>query len=290
MTKVFCYIDDSGFKSKSRSLTPNSDQKLAVFIGIIVPEGSDTLIRSVFDPGFQKFKNATPAGTKLHLTDVFTSNDQNWKNAAEEVRSSFFQLMRTHNIRLVYGAKRASTHRTHRDFLINLFDKFKKIRSSLIRIQEEHDSSTIEEIALEGLIWKLEAYAEELLIDQIIPLMDQSDNLDRYNAIIDKLTNITSTIVHKVKGWDPLNKKRVEGQIISKSNSFEGLKHIKNIQVLGKEDCLIFLADVIANSLHHHLSENLNPNDKLHSQQSINGWDLESLVYGCRDNWLDDSI
>jgi hypothetical protein len=94
-----------------------------------------------------------------------------------------------------------------------------------------------------------------------------------------------------VKGYDLSNKKKVEGKITIEVRGapFElDAKRIGGFLVEGKDNPFVFAADVVANSLHHHLSKLACA--KLNAPSSIQGWRLGHRVYGARDDALEDVL
>lgn len=67
------------------------------------------------------------------------------------------------------------------------------------------------------------------------------------------------------------------------------VEHVAKPEVIGKDDPCIFLADILTNYLHHHLSQ-LPQDTPLNAPNSIDGWLLQERVWGVMDGCIRDII
>jgi hypothetical protein len=145
---------------------------------------------------------------------------------------------------------------------------------------------------IEGLVLKLDAFATDFSLERIDLWFDQIDDpiAEHYGEVIARLRTLSAN-ERRVKGWDLDAKAPVEGSIAMAVDApFElDVTRIGEVKVVGKSDPLVLVADMIANSLHRHLTAH--PTDAaLNAPSSIEGWMLASRVYGVRERALEDLI
>ena len=102
----------------------------------------------------------------------------------------------------------------------------------------------------------------------------------RYKKALEITRNVSRT-QETVKGWDPDRQEQVSRDLIINAGAPFPLdsRFLGEISVVGKDDPLIFLADVVANSLWRHL--NAPPhNANLNYASSVATWPLGELVWG----------
>jgi hypothetical protein len=96
-----------------------------------------------------------------------------------------------------------------------------------------------------------------------------------------------------VKVFDLNARKPIEGMItfMVPNPPFEvDVKHVGQLVVVGKDDPLVFAADVVVNALNDHLSSPLLNDAPLNAPLSIKNWPLEDRVWGARNDAFEDFI
>ena len=149
-----------------------------------------------------------------------------------------------------------------------------------------------------GLALKLDAFATDSKLGMVDILTDQMDSpiAELFKETIQRTKNISNPKELPVTGWDPAERKKVSGVVriqvkgeLGKTIEWLDAKHVGDLVVLGKDDPLVFAADVVVNALHHHLSS-LSIDAPLNQPSSICGWELADRVYGVRPNAIEDAI
>ena len=289
---TLAFIDEAGAGGYSRRLASTRDHELGLMCALLFPAARVEEFRNIFLPGYQKFREVMPDNAKLHITDAFAPGNKSQATVARSVRSEFFDLLCRHQIPVVYEARRLKLERDSYERLEDLVSKSKTACRSPIRISERASNSTVEEQLIFGLALKLDAFCEDAECLQVDLLFDNIDNniAQVYRDVIESTRNIDKSS-QIVEGWNSETKSRVQGEIFVEVNApFPLNTHfLGKLCVVGKEDPLVLAADIVANSLYGHL-QSLSPKAKLNSPTSISGWDLESRIYGVRDNAMEDII
>ena len=189
-------------------------------------------------------------------------------------------------------SRRLKLERDSHEWLEDLISKFKSARRSTIRISEHASKSRVEEQLILGLALKLDEFCEDFNCRQVDLLFDNIDSKIEhvYREAIESSRNVEKSS-QVVEGWDPETKSRVSGEISIEAYAPFPLntRFLGELRVVGKEDPLLLAADIVANSLYGHLL-NLSPGARLNSLTSIRGWTLESMVFGVRDDAIEDGI
>jgi hypothetical protein len=149
-----------------------------------------------------------------------------------------------------------------------------------------------------GLALKLDALTADCGFRTVDLLTDQMDRpiAQLFQQMMARTQRVSSPEEKIVKGWDPIAQRKVSGSIRINVTDAHGQpidwldsKHLGGLVVLGKDDPLVFAADVVVNALHHHLG-GLPSGAPLNQPSSIEGWELAERVYGVRDNAIEDLI
>ncbi|GBU25107.1 hypothetical protein R83H12_01746 [Fibrobacteria bacterium R8-3-H12] len=280
------YIDESGYKSKSKNLSGNCEKKISVFVGVVVPTNKEEEISSFFKPLFDELKKSIPADMKLHITDVFNYD----KDLASKIRDGYLEIFKRERGTVLFGAKRARIEE-------KTFNTTKKLSSDSaarinpnLRINIPYSKETLEGKAFESLYGKMEAFAEDYNFN-LTPLIDEisEDKENEYLSLINEFRNINySEEKITLTAWDKIKKQVVEssGKITFSTNlSIEN--RVNDIKVVGKDNPLILLADILANYIHHYMLS-LSESEPLHAPSSYIDFDLYNNIYGLIDGWMDD--
>lgn len=278
------FTDEAGHRGFSRKIDAAMDHQISLFCSIPILTSDLDAVREQFQPHFEKFKAAAPKGAKLHVTDAFIPGNEAWGKVTAEVRNDMFRLMLEKDIYLIYVARRFALERESFENSEAFKEAAKASAQSTIKIDGANRPSDecIEDNVMVGLAVMLDTYAEVVGCDRIDLLFDQIDKqiAKRYSNALEatrKLSNNQAV----VGGWNPENKQRVSGTITMSVEAPFRLNsaYLGTITVVGKDDPLIFLVDIVANSLWRHLS-GLPHDAPLHEARSVNNWDLANVVWG----------
>jgi hypothetical protein len=296
---VEAYVDEAGEKGFLRNFDPSTDDKIAVLAAIAVPGDERERFRAPLAIPFERFKAARPAGNdSLHITDAFASGNEDWAAVAREVRVEIFACIKKLTIPIIYDARRLRVARVSFARLTKLVNQAHAERRSDIKVSHRPSAERIEETCMIGLALKLDALAVDRGLGVVDLLTDQMDRpiARLFKEMIGRTRNISSPKEKIVPGWNPKVEKEVSGSIRIKVTDAHGqpidwldAKHLGDLVVLGKDDPLLFAADVVVNALHHHL-RGLPRDAWLNQPSSINGWDLAERVYGVREDAFEDII
>lgn len=295
MTSVadtLAFVDESGARGYSRRLAPARDHELGLVCALLVPAPRVEEFRNAFRPGYERFADAMPDGTKPHITDAFASGNERWADVARSVRTEFQGLIRRLEVPVVYEARRLALERDAHERRENLVTQARATRRSPIRIPDHPNQATVEGQLILGLALKLDAFCEDIGRQRIDLMFDELDVrvAERYRDAIDRTRNIGRS-THRRKGWNPQTKSPVEGEISFQADAPFTLhtRFLGELRVAGKLDPLALATDTVANSLYDHLVA-LPAKAYLNCPQSIAGWELEDRVYGVRDDAIEDII
>ena len=233
-----------------------------------------------------------PDGAKPHITDAFMPGNECWATVACSVRSEFHGLIHRLQIPVVYDARRLAVERDSHKRQEDLVSQAKALRRSPIRIPDRPSQSKVEDHLVEGLALKLNAFCTDHRYQKVDLLFDKIDDKAKqgYHNIVAGTRSISKSN-RIVKGWDPETESQVQGEISVKIHASFPLDtlFLGELRVVGKTEPLILAADIVANSLYNHLL-NLPSDACLNRPSSIKEWDLESRVYGVRDDAIEDII
>ena len=292
MKSAKIFIDESGFKSKSKNITNHDKNNICLFVGVIIPQTVENFYTFNFQVLFDKFKTNIPSDMKLHITDAFASQDPNIRKLVQEVRGEYLKIFKKTQGKYLFGAKRASIEKKSFDFTKSWLENMDKSRTNThLKISHPHFQQTLEGKAFESLIGKMEAFAEEFGFDEVIPLFDEIDTTkqEEYQKILNRFRNINNTQTITATAWDTQTNRVVKasGQVRFEVENFEIENRVADIQVIGKNHPLILLADILANYTHNYM-KSLPPDTPLHAPSSYKNFDLYPHIYGLTNDWLDD--
>ena len=291
-TDTLAFVDEAGARGFSRNLSSPRDHEVALMCALLFPAKRIEEFRSSFRPGYDRFIGAMPDGGKPHITDAFAPGNEAWAAVARPVRSEFYSLVHRLEIPIVYNARRLTVERKSFENVESIKSQAKAMSHSRVRIPEGPSQARVEERLLIDLVLKLDAFCDAAQRHRVDLFFDEIDErlAKLYHKAMDGTGNISKT-KHVVKGWDPETKSQVQGAISFQAHASFPLdtQHLGDLHVVGKADPLILAADIVTNSLNNHL-RGLPSDAFLNRPLSIAGWELESRVYGVRDNAIEDLI
>lgn len=295
------YVDEAGEKGFLRNLSPDKDAAIALLAALVIPQLDSERFITAFTMPFEAFKAARPPGVgSLHITDAFTAGNEEWASVARRVRSDIFNLIETLQIPLVYDARRLQVARRSFEFAETLKNQSRSMRRSDIKISNRPSGERLEETCMIGLLLKLDALAENCAIEKVDLFTDYMDSsiTQSFESTMERARSIGNAKERVVKGWDPKTRTKVQGTIqlsvsakdfVDDAEETLHAQHIGDLVVVGKDNPMVFAADVVVNGLYHHL-RSLAVDAPLNHPSSIEGWFLKSRVLGVRDNAFEDHI
>jgi hypothetical protein len=281
---IMVFADEAGYRGAVRDLTAQNDREISLICTLAIPAEYEDMVRTWVQPLYDHFRSATPTNAVLHISDAFKRGNESWGAVAATVRHELFALMCERGMIVIYVARRAALARKlyedsqalKREAQANKTSKVKTVGAN------RPDDTRIEDEVMISLALMLDTFAEQEGGKTVDIKFDQLDAAvaRRYEDALEITRNVSRS-AHVVKGWDPKKREKLTGQIdVSASASFElDSKFLGKITVAGKDDPLVFAADVVANSLWRHLSK-LHADAKLNAASSVSGWEAESLVWG----------
>lgn len=291
---LFAYTDEAGVRGPVRDLTVAHDPEISLLCALLVPAEHDERLRQMVRPLFDRFKLATPAGAALHITDAFRPGNETWRAAAEQVRYELFSMMHANRVVVVYVGRRAGLARVRYEAreMVRVDAKSKKLSKVKIVGSNRSNDLHIEDDVMISLALMLDAFAEHEGRKRVDIRFDQTDAavVERYEGALEIIRNVSHR-QRTVQGWDPDKQERVFRELIIKAGAAFPLdsRFLGNITVVGKDDPLIFLTDVVANALWRHLCR-LPDDAKLNNASSVADWPLGELVWGKDHDKLFDTI
>lgn len=306
MTRVArAYIDEAGDKGLLRKLSADRDGAIALVVSIVVPDDTFEDATDAFVRPFEEFKAARPPGAgQLHLTDAFATDESgiekypHWARVAEEVRSAIFNHLLRLRLPIIYDARRLGVARSTYEMNQRLISSAKSLQRSDVRVSDRASAERIDESVMTGLALKLDAYAEDNNIARVDLYTDQLDVpiAELFERTLDEIRTLSQPSVTHVKGWNTRSKEPVEGGVHVSFRDASGqsligfdAQFLGGLVVVGKDDAMVFASDVVANGLYYHFRQ-LDPRARLNHPDSVASWALRELVYGVREDAIEDDL
>jgi hypothetical protein len=298
---IIAYVDEAGEKGLIRNLTSDRDPKVALFAALLFPASRINELQTAFAPAFTRFKNEGGVRLeKLHITEAFKPGNEDLRSMAEQVRDEIFQQLKDNLVPIVYTGRRMRVLREGFSLMEQNLEFAKKQAEALragqpktIAVPERLSDERIEEDLAAGLTLKLDAYAMDCALKLIDLVTDEMDSpiAKKLNVRIDEMRSISYQQT-TVKAFDLTAHKSIERKITFgvRNPPFPlDVAHLGQLIVVGKDDPLVFAADVVANALNNHLSD-LKPEAPLNAPSSIEGWILSDRVWGARDGAIEENL
>lgn len=291
--RLIAYVDEAGCFGLVRDIDPSRDELIGILAAIIFTPEKHREATEALAPYFLAFKEAAPPGAKLHITDAFAPGNEDWAAVATEVRDAYLSTLARLRCPITYAARRHGIARFLRDYLDESIEAY-PAPPSPIRIVggERPNPERIEDTIMKYLALRLDAYAEDCDPRPIDLVFDATDSgvMRRYKAAIERTKSIsgTTTVTH---GWNQDARKQVTATMrTSVSSAFPvDVQFLGELHVSSKDDPIVLAADIVANSINYHLKK-LPPDAPLHRLESLASWHLNSLVWGNRNNPIEDIL
>jgi hypothetical protein len=289
---VLAFTDEAGRRGYVRDLKASTDTLISLMCSVLVPKPHIDRVRQAFQPAHKQFAAAAPTNAKLHITDAFKKGNDAWRPVAEQSRRQIFRAMHDNGVFLTFSACRMKVSREMHELLETLKANAKAQSRSEYVVQGSNRPSAdqIDDDIVINLALMVEAFAEKFKAGAADFLFDELDRVvaDRYQTIIASLRDIENK-TEKVRARNLVTGKFVEGEIRFKAPSGLNLKLVRNVEVVGKSDPIIFATDCVTNYLSWHLSQ-LADSAPLNETSSVSGWELAPLTFVAPANSLFDKI
>jgi len=281
---VLVYVDEAGDRGLIRDLTPADDGKISVIAALPVPAASRTAASQLVEPLYARFVAGMPADAKPHITDAFSPGREAWAAIAREVRTELEGVFRRHGFVIVYAARRFGVSRQSFTHFLSVKADANTSVSARYKVTGSNRPSDdrVEDVLVSTLGLQMEEFAEQEDHNRVDLMFDEIDaSVAARHAADLKRTRTISRVSRTVRGWDTVDQKRVEGRIEFEAHADFPLdtQRLGEITVIGKDDPLVFAADVVANSLWRHL-KTLDAEAALNANTSVEGWSLGDRVWG----------
>jgi len=284
MQSVTFALDESGAKGYSDNREKVRGE-LGVVAGVLVPGEHLTRVTSDIELIIEKFKTKG----KLHITDLPSSHQ-------EALRNEIFTYLSSVNARWVYEAMYVEGLYSYAQLVSSIRDKAKENRHSSVKVSGNEKKDLLHSELLLGAFGKAVAFCcdyvgEEAHLNVITDQLD-SPIIKAFRKDADRLLNVGNKKEYEVTGFDIDTQNVVRGSISTEVieghdvlGDFSGISY--KIEV--SDSPLTLVADIIANSIHHHLSslQANNPGCQLNTLDAISGHPLSELVYGVTGQEID---
>ena len=283
MEPVHYYFDESGEKGFLDSNFTATD--IGLIAGIALPERNV----DVFESEISKILSCldTQDVDKHHATELFKDG----KN--KTVKDELLNYLRVKDEWvLVYEAIYPLGLYNRDKSTKQLFSKH-ILKNSRIKISRNKKRQRIYTALLEGVIVKLD---EVCRIERSSDLLMISDRLDEgiLKEALRTLKHLKQEVhVNKTSGFDTVTKQIVQGTVQTRVEGFDVVvRHISDIKTEVTPSSLTIVADIVSNTLYRHLKFMIakKPNIRLHSNEIISGFELESRTAFVGDNYIMDTL
>jgi len=277
MMSITFVIDESGAKGYSDNREQHEGE-LGVVAGILIPEEHLPTVETSLETIAAKYLSEG----KLHITDL-ESKDQ------ESIREEIFDYLLSVGARWTYQAMYVEGLYDHAHLVKDMVRQAKDSRRSEIKISDNEKHDLLHTEMFVGAFGKGVAFCMDYVGPQfhLNVLTDKVDTpiLKEFHDSAERLLNVGEKSVRKVTGFDPESKTVVTGSVsfeITQGNDslgdFSGVSFDINVS----DSALTLAADVVANSVHYHLTslQKSNPGCALNTQEAIEGHRLAQIVYG----------
>jgi len=284
MASITFVIDESGAKGYSDNREQHEGE-LGVLAGILLPEEQVPTVES----DLESIAGNYLSDGKLHITDL-ESKDQ------ESLRGEIFDYLLSIRAPWTYEAIYVEGLHDHSQLVASMVNQAKENRRSKIKISGNEKYDLLHTEMFVGAFGKGVAFCMDHVGHQF-HLNVITDNVDKpilkeFHESAEHLLNIGKMSVRKVTGFDPESKKVVTGSISSEiTQGFDALGDFLGVsfEISISESALTLAADVLTNSVHHHLAslQKYDLGCALNTQEAIEGHRLAPIVYGVSGGELD---
>ena len=277
MRSVTFVVDESGAKGFSDNREAVVGE-LGVIAGLLIP----TECVSQVEANISAMLSGLSSTGKIHITDL-------GPDAQQKVRESLFSYLLSVRAGWVYEAMYVEGLHSHQQLVSDMGAVAKTQRRSNIRLSgNERLASLHQELFLgafgKGVAFCMDHLGNEVSIDVITDRVDGSV-LKSFDEAAQRLLNVGGRKDTWVSGFDLDSKTVVRGFVtteisvgVDQLGDFTGIKY----NISESTSVLTLAADVVANSVHHHLKslQAKKPGCALNTVDAIAGHPLANIVYG----------
>lgn len=283
MKSITFAIDESGAKGYSDNREKHKGE-LGVVAGILISEEHVTTVKSDLESISAKYLSEG----KLHITEL-ENEDQ------ESLRGEIFDYLLSKGARWTYEAMYVEGFYNHAQFVVSMVNQAKKNRRSKVKISSNEKYDLLHTEMFTGAFGKGVAFCMDYVGHQF-HLNVATDNVDKpilkeFYQRAERLLNVGKKRVRKVTGFDPDSNKVVSSSVSYEiTQGFDALGDLSGVsfEINVSESVLTLAADIVANSVYHHLTslQKNNPGCALNSHKAIEGHRLAPIVYGVSEGEL----
>uniref|UniRef100_Q07U55 DUF3800 domain-containing protein n=1 Tax=Rhodopseudomonas palustris (strain BisA53) TaxID=316055 RepID=Q07U55_RHOP5 len=278
---VSAFTDEAGTRGFVRKLTDSIDHEVSLLCSLLIPRHHVDCVRGLFRTPYDKFCKAAPSGAKVHITDAFKQGNDPWRVVAEQVRDEIFKIMRDHGVFLTYSARRIKVSRERHELLSKLKEDAKAAKRSdfVVKNSNRPSMTHVDDDVMVALALMADEFAAQFKMQRVDFFFDEIDPsvADRYRAAI-LTTQRTEHFKEGIEARNRVTGEKAEATIRFSAPKGMSTKHLGSIVVAGKDDPIIFAADVVTNSLWRHL-QSLPDTMPLNTQSSVDGWLVPELTF-----------
>jgi hypothetical protein len=291
MKQIQFIIDESGAKGYSDN-TEAVPGELGVMAGFLIPEEFVATVQAELGTISSKFRSQT----KLHVTDLVLQDQ-------EALRSAIFDYFRVRGIPWVYEGIYVQGFHEHMQLVNGIATEAMGSRRSRIKLSYTQKAKLLHAELFVGAFGKGIAFAMDCVGNEF-QLNIVTDRVDRelmklFRTKADRLLNAEQPLSRKVTGFDPDTQKVVRGEIrttlVSGHEALGDLSGV-NYSIRCADSSLTLAADVLANSVYHHLRTKQSGvvGTALNAEAAVMGHPLADLVYGAwnapEGNYFSDAL
>jgi len=267
------WIDETAGKGIVGNLEQSRDHDFALFVALLIREDERNSIHNALLAPYKKFKEHTPPGEKIHITDAFTLKEDHspkypeWFKAAKEARDDIFATLKQYGRRVIYGARRFELARSTGELGFKIRQEAKnnvETRQGNIRFAQVRKSSDrVDGEAFRDLVFLMRVGAAEFQATRVQPIMDHVDQalLQNYQTEI-KETDLNRSYEITSKAFNTETKRQVikHGEFtVTGPHQLHDDPAVKVVILDPKIDDDVgpelLAVDIVANSLAKHLYE-----------------------------------
>jgi hypothetical protein len=280
METLYLVADESG--AKQRAIKGEQyPGELGVMAGLLFIGGKFARVEGRLNSVVTSYVGSSP---KLHITDLTPG-------AQSSLRADIFAILKDESVTCVYEA--ISSHGFHKadSDIRQLEEESKQEARSSVSVSGKYPIDRLHRQLFEGLYAKTVAYGLEKLggvfeIKAIIDHVDEALLREFRETTADFLGRIDTTT--DVSGFDHNTRKVVYGKIDFRATGLDDLSQVTSSVAIGGGS-LVLAADVLANSLLHHL-EGRPIMERPNRPAATEGHPLQELFYGTSDNDISDAL
>lgn len=196
-------IDEAGLTGKVRNLTPAHDGQLGLVAALMLPDADLMKWENIFAAPFDRFRRAAPIGAKFHITDAFASSSAEWIAAAVEARKGVFDLVKVHNLLVVYTARDATIARRSHALLKEVEDHARASKLEHIAISQRPSNTRHVAECFQGVVSTIDVLAETFQLQHVALYSDEIDPGVRADmeSAADRLRNLSKHQVD-IRGYN----------------------------------------------------------------------------------------